>query len=57
MLLPAFADSLAGRLEALRLHPLAQCELGRRPPDFLDALFGGGFAFEQRERLGKGWLN
>ena len=52
--MPALADSLAGRLETLRLHPLAQCELERRPPDFLDALFGGGFAFEQRERLGKG---
>ena len=54
LLLPALADSLAGRLETLRLHPLAQCELERRPPDFLDALFGDGFAFEQRERLGKG---
>ena len=53
LLLPALADSLAGRLETLRLHPLAQCELERRPADFLDALFGGGFAFGQRERLGK----
>ena len=53
LLLPALADSLAGRLETLRLHPLAQCELERRPPDFLDDLFGGGFAFEQRERLGE----
>ena len=53
LLLPALADSLAGRLETLRLHPLAQCELERRPPDFLDALFDGGFAFGQRERLGK----
>ena len=52
LLLPALADSLAGRLETLRLHPLAQCEIERRPPDFLDALFGGGFAIEQRERLG-----
>ena len=53
LLVPALADSLAGRLETLRLHPLAQCELDRRPPDFLDALFGCGFAFEQRERMGK----
>ena len=53
LLAPALADSLAGRLETLRLHPLAQCELERRPPDFLDALFGGGFAFRQSERLGK----
>ena len=52
LLVPALADSLAGRLETLRLHPLAQCELERRPPDFLDALCGDGFAFDQRERLG-----
>ena len=53
LLLPALADSLAGRLETLRLHPLAQCERERRAPDFLDTLFGDGFAFERRERLGK----
>ena len=51
--MPALADSLAGRLGTLRLHPLAQCEIARRPPDFLDALFGGGSAFGQRERLGR----
>ena len=53
LLVPALADSLAGRLETLRLHPLAQCECERRVPDFLDALFGGGFPFERRERLGE----
>ena len=53
LLVPALSDSLAGRLETLRLHPLAQCERERRLPDFLDALFGGGFAFERRERQGK----
>ena len=53
LLLPALADSLAGRLETLRLHPLAQCERERRLPDFLDTLFGSGFAFERRERQGK----
>ena len=51
--MPTLSDSLAGRLETLRLHPLAQCERERRAPDFLDALFGGGFTFERRERLGK----
>lgn len=40
---PALADSLAGRMGLLRLHPLAQCELSRRQPRFLDALFDGGF--------------
>ena len=53
LLVPALADSLAGRLETLRLHPLAQCELEHRPSDFLDALFGGGFAFGQSERMAK----
>ena len=53
LLVPALADSLAGRLETLRLHPLAQCELERRPFDFLDALFGSGFPFGQNERMGK----
>ena len=53
LLVPALSDSLAGRLETLRLHPLAQCECERRVPDFLDALFGGGFPFERRERLGE----
>lgn len=43
LLVPALADSLAGRMGLLRLHPLAQCELERRRPRFLDALFGSGF--------------
>lgn len=43
LLVPALADSLAGRMGLLRLHPLAQCELSRRQPRFLDALFDGGF--------------
>ena len=46
------ADSLAGRLQVLRLHSLAQCELERRGSGFLDALFRGGFGVGRRERLG-----
>ncbi|MEA3246554.1 MAG: ATP-binding protein [Gemmatimonadota bacterium] len=53
LLLPSLADSLAGRMEILRLHPLAQCELARTKPAFLDALFGGGFKTRPYERLGK----
>lgn len=53
LLVPKLADSLAGRLEILRLHPLAQCELGARKPRFLDALFGGGFKTRKYERLGR----
>jgi len=53
LLVPKLADSLAGRMQILRLHPLAQCELAERPPRFLDNLFGGGFRTHQVERLGR----
>lgn len=53
LLLPRLADSLAGRMEILRLHPLAQAELARKQSDFLEALFGDGFKAGQQERLGK----
>jgi len=43
LLLPRLADSLAGRMEVLRLHPLAQCELERQPGQFVDALFADRF--------------
>lgn len=52
LLVPKLADSLAGRLEILRLHPLAQCELAGRVPRFLDALFDGAFKTQKYERLG-----
>jgi len=53
LLVPKLADSLAGRMEILRLHPLAQSELAAKQPDFLDALFGDGFKTNQQARLGK----
>jgi predicted AAA+ superfamily ATPase len=53
LLVPKLADSLAGRMEILRLHPLAQCELARHAPAFLDNLFRGGFKIRQSERLGR----
>ncbi len=52
LLLPKLADSLAGRMEILRLHPLAQCELAGRAPRFLDTLFTGSFKTRRFERLG-----
>jgi len=52
LLVPKLADSLAGRMEILRLHPLAQCELAARAPRFLDRLFAGGFKTRMAERLG-----
>lgn len=53
LLLPKLADSLAGRLAILRLHPLAQCELARRVSPFIDRLFNGGFKVRPWKRLGR----
>ena len=52
LLVPRLADSLAGRMEILRLHPLAQSELARKTPHFLEALFGARFPVRHTERLG-----
>jgi len=41
-------------MQILRLHPLAQCELEGRPPDFLDTLFAGTFKATRAERLAGG---
>lgn len=51
LLVRGVRDSLAGRMEILRLHPLAQCELARRAPGFLDALFEGNFKTRRTRRL------
>ena len=40
---PGLLDSLAGRMEVIRLHPLAQSEIERISPSFLDDLFAGNF--------------
>jgi len=53
LLVPKLADSLAGRMEILRLHPLAQGEPAGPRPRFPDALFGRGFKPKRFERLGK----
>ncbi len=52
LLLPKLADSLAGRIEVLRLHPLAQVELRKRPAGFLAQLFKADFKLESFERMG-----
>ncbi len=52
LLVPKLADSLAGRMEILRLHPLAQAEILGREPGFLKALFERGFKTRPHERLG-----
>ena len=53
LLVPKLADSLAGRMEILRLHPLAQCELAAAVPRFLDSLSGARFKTRRSERLGR----
>lgn len=44
MALPRVADSLAGRMEIMRLFPLAQCELHSASSNFLSAAFAGEVA-------------
>ncbi len=61
LLVPTLADSLAGRMQVVRLHPLSQVELAspgapgewdRPRSGFLDALFSNGFGVASSERLG-----
>lgn len=52
LLVPTLADSLAGRMGIVRLHPLAQCELAEKPSRFLETLFERGFKARPAERLG-----
>ncbi len=52
LLVPNLADSLAGRMGILRLHPLAQVEIDGTRPRFLDALFRGALRTTLTERLG-----
>ena len=48
LLIPSLADSLAGRMEILRLYPLAQCELARNKPRFLDGSSSGNTDYRGR---------
>ena len=52
LLVPKLADSLAGRMAILRLHPLAQCELSGHEVRFLDRLFQRSFPVRNLPRLG-----
>ena len=51
LLVPRLADSLAGRMEILRLYPLAQTELARRESTFLGTLMAGAFKTRRTARL------
>jgi len=57
LLVPGLSDSLAGRMEILRLYPLAQCEIGERRPKFLERLFRADFKTRKAERLGRGLID
>jgi predicted AAA+ superfamily ATPase len=52
LLVPALADSLAGRMGLLRLHPFAQCELSGTSPRFLDQLLHASFKTTVSARRG-----
>lgn len=52
LVVPRLADSLAGRVEILRLHPLAQSEIAGSRPQFINHLFRGQFKTSLHERLG-----
>lgn len=52
LLLPKLADSLAGRMDVIRLHPLAQVELRRQENTFLQRLFAADFQIATFSRLG-----
>jgi uncharacterized protein len=53
LLVPRLSDSLAGRMEILRLYPLAEVELARAKPTFLDTLFSSGQEFHHGGREGR----
>lgn len=53
LLLPHLSDSLAGRMEIVRLHPLAQAELHGGRSGFIERLFDGKFSPRPRSRLGR----
>jgi predicted AAA+ superfamily ATPase len=52
LMVPGLSDSLAGRMEILRLHPLSQAELAGAESHFLDRLFGAVFPVATTPRLG-----
>lgn len=51
--LPRLADSLAGRIEVIRLHPMAQVELRQQSAFFLQRLFRAEFGVVGATRMGQ----
>jgi predicted AAA+ superfamily ATPase len=56
MTLPRVADSLAGRMEVVRLLPLAQAEIAGTPSTFLEQVFQGRVPAPVRPILGEALL-
>lgn len=54
--LPRVADSLAGRMETIRMLPLAQAEIEGRGPTFLERLFDGKLQGSRTAILGEDLL-
>ncbi len=52
LLAPQLSDSLAGRMEILRLHPLARCEVVGSAGDLLDVFSTGVIRTGSYQRLG-----
>ena len=51
LLVPRLSDSLAGRMEIIRLHPLSICEINGEDSGFLDRTFSQDWAMFQCSRL------
>ena len=52
LLVPTLSDSLAGRMDIIRLHPLSHGEIYHGIPNFLDDLFLGDFETSSTCRMG-----
>ena len=52
MTLPRVADSLAGRIETIRMLPLARAEIAGTAPTFLERLFEGRLEVERQAVIG-----
>ncbi len=50
--LPRVADSLAGRVETIRMLPLARAEIAGKAPSFLDRLFAGTLQDDRKAIIG-----
>lgn len=53
LLIPDLSDSLAGRMEIIRLYPLSQAELLKREGSFIDDLLHCNFKFATSQRMGR----